>query len=63
MGGGGRFQKKQTTLQNVQHLYSYTIIQGKEPDLNILFLFTGDWTQVYQSVFGSTEKKDQNGFD
>lgn len=28
---------------------------GQAPDLNILFLFTGDWTQVYQSVFGSTE--------
>lgn len=28
---------------------------GLAPDLNILFLFTGDWTQVYQFVFGSTE--------
>lgn len=27
--GGGTFSGKKATLQSVQHLYSYTIIQGK----------------------------------
>lgn len=52
--GVGAFSEKNYLTKRTTFIQLYNN-SGPAPDLNILFLFTGDWTQVCQSVFGSTE--------
>lgn len=50
----GAFSEKNYLTKRTTFIQLYNN-SGQAPDLNILFLFTGDGTQVCQSVFGSTE--------